>query len=316
MIKPLNILFAGTPEFAVPCLQALIESSHKIIAVYTQPDRPSGRGLKMQFSPVKKLALSHDIPIFQPESLREHADQEMLKALNPDLMVVVAYGLILPKTILETPHYGCINVHASLLPRWRGAAPIQHAILAGDKETGITIMQMDRGLDTGAILNQIHCPILPNDTASDLHHRLAKLGEEALLIALEDIQSGRQKPHPQDEKIATYANKISKEQARIDWNKTVIDIDRQIRAYNPWPVAWSTLQSQTVRIWQAEIINHESDIASPGQIIAANSSGIDVATQKGILRLQQLQLAGGKILTVNDLLHSKSQLFVVGSHFE
>lgn len=313
----MNIIFAGTPDFAIPCLQALIESEHKLVAVYTQPDRPAGRGLTLQMSPVKQVALAHQIPIFQPESLRDTAELDMLKAFNADLMVVVAYGLILPKAVLTALKYGCINVHASLLPRWRGAAPIQHAILTGDKETGITIMQMETGLDTGPILNQIHCPILPTDTAGDLFLRLAKLGEEALLIALAEIQSGRQKPYAQDNHLATYAKKIDKQQARINWNRTAIEIERQIRAFNPWPITWSVLQNQHVRIWQAEVIAQESHaLSSPGQIVATHSQGIDVATAKGTLRLKQLQLSGGKINSASELLRSKKLLFAVGNCFE
>lgn len=289
----MKIIFAGTPEIAATALQILINSEHQICAVLTQPDRPAGRGRKLTASPVKELAEKAKLAIHQPTTLRDATIQHILKAYQADAMIVVAYGLILPTKILNLFKYGCINVHVSLLPRWRGAAPIQRAIQAGDKETGVTIMQMDEGLDTGDILLQKTCAIEVNDTNASLHDRLAELGGEALLETLKQID--HIKPQKQDETYASYAHKISKQEAHINWHKTAIEIDRQIRAFNPWPVAFTQLHDKTLRIWQATIIEKNSQ-QTPGSIIATSTAGIDVATGEHILRLKKVQLQGGKVL--------------------
>lgn len=296
----MRIIFAGTPDFAAASLQALLNSSHTVVGVYTQPDRPAGRGRKLTPSPVKQLALVHHIPVYQPLSFRDAQEQETLRALNADIMVVAAYGLILPRTILDTPRLGCINVHASLLPRWRGAAPIQRAILAGDTITGITIMQMDAGLDTGNMLYTLPCPIHPDDTAEQLHDRLAILGAEALMSVLShDIPTGK----PQDPDQATYAAKLTKTEAEIDWSLSAIDIERRIRAFNSWPIAYTYFNQQPLRIWQACIIE-TTDKSIPGTIIDANKSGIDVATGSSIIRLLSVQLPGGKKITAAEFLNA------------
>jgi len=310
----MNIIFAGTPEFAVPCLQALIDSPHNVIGVYTQPDRPAGRGRKLTASPIKQLALAHHIPVHQPLSLRTLPEQEILKSFNADLMVVVAYGLILPKAVLTIPRLGCINVHASLLPRWRGAAPIHRAILAGDTQTGIKIMQMDEGLDTGDMLLQVPCPIEPTDTAQQLHDRLAPLGAQALLTYL----AAPTQKTPQNSDQATYAAKLTKTEAEIDWSHSAIDIERRVRAFNPWPVAYTYLNGQPLRLWSAVGAGLAPPSHIPGTILTANKSGIDVATGDGVLRLLAIQLPGGKHLTATEFLnaHPPSTLtnIILGLH--
>lgn len=315
MTTPLNIIFAGTPAFAVSTLQTLLETDHKVIAVYTQPDRPAGRGRKLTASPVKMVAIGENLPVFQPASLRDPAEIEMFNALQADLMVVVAYGLILPPGILQGPRFGCINVHASLLPRWRGAAPIAHAILAGDNETGVSIMQMDAGLDTGPVYKMIRCQINNDDTYQVLHDRLAKLGAEALLMTLQDLQAGRAKPQPQNNANACYAPKLDKHQAIINWSLPAVTITRQVRAFNPWPVAYSLIGETIVRVWQAIAIDAVSD-AMPGTILQATADGIDVITGNGVLRLLQLQLPGGKPLAVADILHARQSVFAPGQRFQ
>lgn len=310
----LKIVFAGTPEFACPCLQALQESEHKVLAVYTQPDRPAGRGRQLTASPVKQLADLHNIPVFQPETLRDEAEHGILRALGADVMVVVAYGLLLPQAVLDIPRYGCVNVHASLLPRWRGAAPIQQAILAGDEQSGVTIMQMEAGLDTGPMLNKIQCSISNTDTSADLHDRLAKIAPEALLMTLEALETGRAKPVKQDNSLATHATKIQKNDAQINWHQRALTIQRMIRAYNPWPVAFALLNDKRIRLFSAEVLNETSD-AIPGTIIRAENHGIDVATAQGVLRILTLQLPGGKTLPVADVLNSKRDWFAVGQSF-
>jgi len=312
--KIFKIIFAGTPEFATPSLQALIDSKHELCAVYTQPDRPSGRGQKPTQSPIKNLALKHEFPIYQPRNFNEEAEIELLSSLNADLMIVVAYGIILPSRILTTPTLGCINVHASLLPHWRGAAPIQYAIRAGDKETGITIMQLDEGMDTGPILNHISCPIHADDTAQSLHDRLAPLGAEALLIALEDLEQGKTQPKPQDNRQASYAAKLNKSDAHIDWHQDADKIERMIRAYNPWPIAYSEMDGEIVRIWQAKLREETTD-KPPGTIISASKQGIAVATGKGTLSLSHIQLPGAKVLQVGDILNARRELFAENKHF-
>ncbi len=315
MSTPLKIVFAGTSAFAVPSLQALLETEHNVVAIYTQPDRPAGRGRKLTASPVKMIALPENIPLCQPQSLRDAAEVEMLKALDPDLMVVVSYGLILPPEILAVPRYGCVNVHGSLLPRWRGAAPLQHAILAGDTETGVSIMQMDAGLDTGAVYQTIRCQIGDDDTSQDLHDRVAKLGAEALLMTLADLQSERAKAIPQDNTQACYAPRLDKSQAIMDWSLPAVQLDRQVRAFNPWPISYSLLGDQVVRVWQATALNTPAEQA-PGTIVRAGADGVDVATSNGMLRLLSLQLPGGKVLSIADILNARQALFAPGNCFQ
>jgi methionyl-tRNA formyltransferase len=302
----LKIIFAGTPEFAVPTLQALLASEHQVVAVYTQPDRPAGRGQKLTASPVKQIALTAKIPVYQPTTLRDAAAQDTLRKLAADVMVVVAYGLISPKEVLQIPRLGCINVHASLLPRWRGAAPIQRAILAGDRETGVTIMQMDEGLDTGLMLFRVSCPINFDDTSQTLHNRLSLLGAEALVTILTEtcLPSGV----VQNEQQACYAKKIEKNEAEINWQESAEQIDRMVRAFNPWPVAYTFCYGEQLRIWQTTFFNHVTK-AVPGTIIKTGKEGIDVATSNGILRLLRIQLSGGKCLAVSDIINAKAGLF-------
>ena len=317
----LKVIFAGTPEFAAVALQALISSRHQVIAAYTQPDRPAGRGRKLTPSPVKLLAGAHNIPVYQPERLRGEAEQQQLRELGADIMVVVAYGLILPKAVLDAPRLGCINIHASLLPRWRGAAPIQRAILAGDEQSGVTIMQMDVGLDTGDMLVIENTPIRRNDTAATLHDRLAEIGARTVITALDQLQSGSAKPVPQDDSQACYAHKLSKEEALLEWSRPAIELERQVRAFNPWPVAQTSYKSnyegEVVRVWQARALDGISaNGATPGAIIAATKEGVDVATGNGVLRLEQVQLPGGRPLAAVDLLNARKSLKQAGARFD
>lgn len=306
----LKIIFAGTPEFALPSLDALLNSAHEISAVYTQPDRPAGRGRQMTASPVKKLAIAKQCTVLQPETLRNSATQQQLQNYQPDLVVVVAYGLILPEAVLTIPRYGCVNVHASLLPRWRGAAPIQRAIIAGDSQTGITIMQMATGLDTGDILLQTECEINPNDTAKLLHDRLAVQGANALITYLDLLLTQQLKPEVQDITHACYADKIVKAEAKLDWQRSAIELDRYVRAFNPWPVAFTTVpvlknsNDHIMRIWHAkpETINHT---AKPGTIITIDPDGIDIACGTGVLRLSEVQFSGGKPLSAREVTNGK-----------
>jgi methionyl-tRNA formyltransferase len=296
MSESLSIVFAGTPEFAVPALQALLASPHRVVAVYTQPDRPAGRGRQLAASPVKKCASAAGIPIEQPVNFKEPVTRERLAGYRPDLMVVVAYGLILPQAVLGIPPQGCLNIHASLLPRWRGAAPIQRAILAGDIETGVTIMRMEAGLDTGPVLLERRISIGPRETSASLHDRLAQLGAELLPRAIAGLVSGELQPRPQSESGVTYAYKLQKEEARIDWRKSAVEIDRQVRAFNPWPVAECRLDDEQLRIWEAEP-TATATTAAPGTVIDADAAGIVVATGAGALRLLRVQAAGRKPVT-------------------
>ena len=299
--KKLSIAFAGTPELAATILRALLEKSkHQITMVLTQPDRPSGLGRKLTASAVKSVVVENGLDVLQPSASELTALEDRIAEV--DLMIVAAYGMLLPETILNAPKYGCINVHTSLLPRWRGAAPIQRAIQAGDDETGITIMQMDSGLDTGAILLQKKCPINPTDTSGDLHDRLASLGSECLLEVLETLIASNLDPVKQDESQACYAEKITKSEARIDWTQPAANIDRAIRAFNPAPICHTELQGLALRVWQAEVL--ESEPTSPaGEIVRCSKAGIDVATGHGVLRILQLQPQGKRAMSVADFLN-------------
>ncbi len=318
LTPPLRIIFAGTPEFAATALDTLIKNNFDIIAVYTQPDRPAGRGRQLKASPVKEVALEYTIPVYQPSNFKQPEDLDHLKKLNADLMIVAAYGLILPIDVLTAPKLGCINIHASLLPRWRGAAPIQRAIIAGDKQTGITIMQMDKGLDTGNMLLSKNCDVSATDTGSSLHDKLAKLGAAAILEVLELLQANKIKPANQDDSQACYAHKLSKEEALINWQQSAEQISRQVRAFNSWPVAQTHFNNKTLRIWQAtaqENSDDDSTSANTGEIRAVNKEGIQVLCQQGVLNITELQLAGGKRMTVKDLLNGKPDLFQTGQCF-
>lgn len=312
MSDSLRIIFAGTPDFAARHLDALLSSGQQIVGVFTQHDRPAGRGNKLTPSPVKVLAEQHQLPVFQPKTLRQEQGQQLIAALNADVMVVVAYGLILPKAVLEMPRLGCINVHGSLLPRWRGAAPIQRALWAGDSETGVTIMQMDVGLDTGDMLYKISCPIEATDTSASLYDKLAELGPQGLLITLQQLAAGTAKREVQDEALVTYAKKLSKEEARLDWNLSAQQLERCIRAFNPWPVSYFTIEDQPVKVWQATVLA-DTVSAEPGTILHADKRGIQVACSTGVLNLTQLQPAGKKPMSASDLLNSRREWFTPGN---
>ncbi|WP_353572622.1 methionyl-tRNA formyltransferase [Candidatus Albibeggiatoa sp. nov. BB20] len=296
-----RIIFAGTPDFSVPCLQALLDSQHEVCAVYTQPDRPAGRGRKLQTSPVKKLALEHNIPVYQPKSLRKAEAKAELLALEADLMVVVAYGLILPKAVLNAPQFGCVNVHASILPRWRGAAPIQRAIMEGDKTTGVTLMQMDIGLDTGDMLAKVECDILPEDTGQILHDRLSKIGADLLAQQIDNVE--QLTAESQNDDLANYAHKLEKAEAKLDFSQSAQVLANKVRAFNPWPVTQAEIADMTLRIWDAQAIDEMVNQAA-GSVIRSEKQGIDVATGDGVLRLLKVQKAGGKPIKVSDFLNA------------
>ncbi len=312
MSTSLRIIFAGTPDFAARHLDALLTSGHQIVGVFTQPDRPAGRGKKLMPGPVKVLAETHGVPVFQPASLRPEENQKLVADLNADVMVVVAYGLILPKAVLDMPRLGCVNVHGSLLPRWRGAAPIQRALWAGDAETGVTIMKMDIGLDTGDMLYKLACPITAEDTSATLYDKLADLDPQGLIETLQQLADNTATPEVQDEAQVTYAEKLSKEEARIDWSLSAAQLERCIRAFNPWPMSWLMIDEQPVKVWKASVINGNAS-AEPGTIIDASKNGIQVATGEGILNLESLQPAGKKAMSAQDLLNSRREWFIPGN---
>ena len=312
MSTSLRIIFAGTPDFAARHLDALLTSGHQIVGVFTQPDRPAGRGKKLMPGPVKVLAETHGLPVFQPASLRPEENQKLVADLNADVMVVVAYGLILPKAVLDMPRLGCVNVHGSLLPRWRGAAPIQRALWAGDAETGVTNMKMDVGLDTGDMLYKLACPITAEDTSATLYDKLADLGPQGLIETLQQLADNTATPEVQDEAQVTYAEKLSKEEARIDWSLSAAQLERCIRAFNPWPMSWLMIDEQPVKVWKASVINGNAS-AEPGTIIDASKNGIQVATGEGILNLESLQPAGKKAMSAQDLLNSRREWFIPGN---
>jgi len=305
----MRIVFAGTPEFAAQHLEALLQAGYQVVAVYTQPDRPAGRGQKLMPSPVKQLALQRGLPVMQPATLRDAEAQHALAALQPDLMVVVAYGLILPQAVLDTPRLGCINSHASLLPRWRGAAPIQRAIEAGDSESGVTVMQMEAGLDTGPMLLKVSTPIGPSDTGGSLHDRLAALGAQAVVEAVARLQAGALPGERQDDTLATYAHKLSKDEARLDWQRPAAELERLVRAFNPWPICHSSLAGDVLKVHAARLVPGQGE---PGRILAAGKDGLTVACGTGALQLTRLQLPGGKPLDFADLYNSRREQFAPG----
>lgn len=309
----MRIIFAGTPEFAAQHLQALIDAGREVVAVYTQPDRPAGRGQKLMPSPVKQLALQHAIPVHQPQTLRDLDAQAELASLQADLMIVVAYGLILPQAVLDMPRLGCINSHASLLPRWRGAAPIQRAVEAGDAESGVTVMQMEAGLDTGPMLLKVSTPIAADDTGGSLHDRLAALGSNAVIEAVAALEAGTLVGEVQDDSLATYAHKLNKDEGRLDWTRPAVELERRVRAFHPWPICHSVLDGAAVKIHAGEL---GSGQGTPGQIIDAGKDGLEVACGAGSLRLTRIQLAGGKPLAFSDLFNSRREQFTPGQAFE
>ena len=340
-------MFAGTPEFSVPALEALIEMMPKgdvfmeerrdldegsaegrmpvsemntsllerlkIIAVYTRPDKAAGRGKHLQESPVKQCAKKHNIPVYQPTSLRKSEVQEELAALKPDVIIVAAYGCIFPQEVLDIPRFGCLNIHASLLPRWRGAAPIQQAILEGDSKTGISLMQMEAGLDTGPVYAMESCDITAEETAQTLHDKLAGLGAKTLTENLPAILKGEIKPQAQNDALATHVGKITKQSGRINWQKTALEIERQVRAYNPWPVAYFYMNEEYVRVWEASALVEKTSLA-PGTIVRVHSEGIDIAAgEQSLLRLRRLQLANAKAMSVKEYLNAPKHIFTEGN---
>jgi methionyl-tRNA formyltransferase len=296
----IRVIYAGTPQFAVPALQALAQDDAvEVVAVYTQPDRPAGRGQKLAPSPVKATALALGIDVLQPQTLRDAEAQRVLAAFEPDVMIVAAYGLILPVPVLAMPRLGAINIHASLLPRWRGAAPIARAIEAGDEQTGITIMQMAQGLDTGDMLYKVAEPISPLDTAATLHDRLADLGAKALMTALPGIMAGTLVPEVQDDALTSYAAKLAKPEGLLDWCESADVLARRVRAFDPWPVAFTLFHGEALRIWSARV-EHDSPSARPGMVVATDADGFVVATRAGGLRVLACQQAGGKRISAAD----------------
>jgi len=306
-----RVIFAGTPDFAARHLQALIESEFEVVAVYTQPDRPAGRGKKLKPSEVKELALQHNLPVCQPDSLKSPQSQSELAQWDADIMVVVAYGIILPQAILDTPRFGCINVHGSLLPKWRGAAPIQRAIWAGDQETGVTIMQMDAGLDTGAMLHKSAIPIEPSDTSASLYQKLSVVGPQALIASLQNFDNWT--PEKQCDEAATYAKKLSKEEARIDWELGAEQLCRNVRAFNPWPISWFECNEMAIKVWSMEASSQASAKYSPGEIIDSSKEGLLVATTDHAVLITQIQIPGKKASAFSDVYNSRKDWFVPGT---
>jgi len=306
--RPLRLVFAGTPEFSVPCLEACRASGAEVVAVYTQPDRPAGRGRRLTPSPVKQAALATGLAVEQPESVKPAEVQQGLADYRPDLLVVVAYGLILPRKVLAIPRLGCWNVHASLLPRWRGAAPIQRAILAGDAESGVDLMRMEAGLDTGPVLLERRTPISRDDTGGSLHDRLSMLGADVLAEGLRRTLAGETlAATPQPEDGVTYAHKLDKTEARLDFNRAAIELERQVRAFDPWPVAEGEIAGEALRIWAAHVLEGDH-AAAPGSVLAAGRDGIDIACGQGALRITAVQRAGGKRIGTTDYLNARPEL--------
>jgi methionyl-tRNA formyltransferase len=310
MSPGLKIAFAGTPAFAASILETILHKSpHTVTLVYTQQDRPAGRGRKLHKSPVKEIAELHNILVKQPQDkLQLQQDTDMAQV---DVMVVAAYGMLVPEAVLHRPHFGCINIHTSLLPRWRGAAPIQRSLLAGDTETGVTIMQMDPGLDTGDILYQQRCQINPTDTAAILFEKLAIIGSECILTTLEQLSNNSLTPVKQPLSGVTYAHKILKPEAEIDWDSPAVEIDRQIRAFNPAPIAYTTLQDHSIRIWTAEILDITTVDTLPGTIIAYSAAGLDITTQDRVIRVQTFQLPGKKVMHCRDFFNGNPRFWTV-----
>ena len=301
----LDIVYAGTPEFALPALAALHASQHRVVAVYTQPDRPAGRGRKLQPSPVKAFAVEQELTVMQPPELRSLEHQQALDAFEPDLMVVAAYGLLLPPEVLAAPRYGCINIHASLLPRWRGASPIQHAILAGDPVSGVTLMKMDAGLDTGDMIARAEVAIEPDWSAAELHDALAPLGADLLLHALEDLPAALAVAQVQDNALATYAPRLDKQQAEIDWHKDAHTLLREIRAYHPWPVSFTWLDDASLRLWRAQPAPAVAPV-EPGQVVAHDADAVHVACGDGVIAITELQFAGRRRCSAGEALNARN----------
>ena len=317
MSQPLRIIFAGTPDFAAKHLAALINSHHQIVSVYCPPDKPAGRGKKLTACATKALSLANNLTVEQPVNFKTEEAQQQLASYNADVMVVVAYGLLLPEIVLATPRLGCINVHGSILPKWRGAAPIQRSLEAGDKETGVTLMQMDKGLDTGNMILTARCPITATDTSASLYEKLAELGPQALLETLALMSVGNYPQTPQDNNVSTYAEKLDKTEAELDWQLSADILDRKIRAYIPWPVAQFSFGDEKsavhrIRVWQASpVLNNDSN-QPEGTIISVDKSGILVATKGSALRLEVIQLPGKKALPVSDILNGRADWFKAG----
>ncbi|MBB1334034.1 MULTISPECIES: methionyl-tRNA formyltransferase [unclassified Pseudoalteromonas] len=310
MTQPLRIIFAGTPDFAARHLQALIDSEHQIVGVYSQPDRPAGRGKKLKASEVKELALANELAVFQPASLKSDDALAELSSLNADLMIVVAYGLLLPKAILEAPRLGCLNVHGSILPRWRGAAPIQRAIWAGDEETGVTIMQMDEGLDTGDMLHISRCPITATETSASLYAKLANLGPSALIDTITKLANGEITPQVQNDELANYAKKLSKDEANIDWSMDAAQIERNIRSFNPWPVCFTQMGEHTVKVYQANVVDQQG---TAGTVLQSDKHGIVIACGTNALNITQVQPQGKKPMAITDFLNGRADWVTPGT---
>ena len=316
-MSSLRVVFAGTPDFAAISLAALFESNHQIVGVFTQPDRPAGRGRKMLAGPVKQLALDNQLPVYQPTSLKTADSQATLAALKADVMVVVAYGLLLPQAVLDIPRLGCINVHGSLLPRWRGAAPVQRAIEAGDSESGVAIMQMDAGLDTGAVFSEARTPITPMTTGGELHDTLAKLGATLLVDTLDALASGEATATPQPETGVTYAAKLTKAEAELDFTQPAAVLAARIRAFNPWPVAWCAAEDKRLRLWMATDGHHADQPSVPGTLLDHGVDHLRVACGadgQQVLNIYQAQLPGGKALSARELLNARHALLTPGTH--